>query len=281
MSKQNSQTTRPVLKAMQQGEYLASSILTQEPEVTQALNDFSSDRIPPGGEGEPITDWRANQMTNHRMMLQANDTVLNSDLVFRYARADVRAGVAEAKDRTLVPQNYYSDLVLMVEGAYGKEYLYIFGLDAARARGLLPVREQLRDVQGRMADPARLAMLPVPKPGRLGLDFATIVEGIKTILADFEVFLEKRKEQAKILQAASIARNEALEDHRRIYVNIARVQEGWYRLAGLDELANRLRAFARGRRAAEPTELTEPTEPTEPTTTSNPCLSTVLDERNI
>lgn len=263
MPKQNSQTTRPVLSAINQGEYLATSIRTHEAEVTSELNGFHQNLVPPGGEGKPLPDWRFNQVVNHEMMLQANVQILDADLVFRYARADVRAGVAKAKDKTVVPLNYYSDLVLLVEGTYGKEYLYVFGLDAARARGLLPVREQLRDVQGRMADPARIALLPAPKPGLLPLDFAGIVDGIKTVLDGFEEYLEKRKRYAKVLQAASIARNEALKDHRRVYVNIARVQEGWYRLAGLDELADRLRATLPGPRSTEPTEPTEPTEETE------------------
>ena len=41
------------------------------------------------------------------------------------------------------------------------------------------------------------------------------------------------------------------------YVNVARIQEGLYRLAGLDELAARIRPFTRGPRRGSQEEVAE------------------------
>lgn len=275
MSKQTSQVTSPVLTAINQGEYLATSIRTQEAETTNKLHQFHQDLIPTG-EGQGMPDWRLNQRTNYLVMLETNEKLLGADLVFRLARADVKAGAAERQPRTHVVQRYYSDLVLMVEGAYGKEYLYVFGLDGRQARNRLAVREQLRDVHGRMTDPLRIALLPSPKPGRQSLDLANIAQGIKTVVDDFEAYIEQQKTRVKALQAASIARNEALKHHRRVYLNIARVQEAWYRLVGLDELADRIRATLPGRRRVEATEPAEPTEIDQARTNGFPCSTRTI-----
>ena len=54
-----------------------------------------------------------------------------------------------------------------------------------------------------------------------------------------------------------VAKREAQKRHRRIYSNVARIQEGLYRLAGLDELADRIRATV-PRKAREAEEAAEP-----------------------
>ncbi len=53
--------------------------------------------------------------------------------------------------------------------------------------------------------------------------------------------MEAIKGIRKRLDASIVARDETRRRHRRIYANVARVQEGLYRLAGLDDLADRIR----------------------------------------
>jgi hypothetical protein len=56
-----------------------------------------------------------------------------------------------------------------------------------------------------------------------------------------------------------VAKRQALARHHRRYLNVARVQEAYYRLAGLDELADRIRPFKRSpRRPPEPADETLP-----------------------
>ncbi len=59
------------------------------------------------------------------------------------------------------------------------------------------------------------------------------------------------KRMRKQVDASLVVKRETLKRHRRLYLNVARIQEGYYRLAGLDELADRIRSREPGRRKQE------------------------------
>jgi hypothetical protein len=252
MPKQENITTSPVLQALDRGEYLATAILTHEPEVTPKLAEFSQNHTPPVGEGEPEPnqpDWRAHQMVHHGTVTQANGKVYLSDRFFVDIRSDFRASVKEGQNRIKDSQSFYTDLGLAIEAAYGQEHLYVFGLDAPKAQTSMGIRGQLRGVSEKFADPARVALLPDPKLGFQAIDIASTHAGILKFLADFEAFINAQRARKKTLQEAGYARNQAIKAHRLAIVNISRIQEGLYRLAGFDGLADGLRAFTRGRKS--------------------------------
>lgn len=93
-----------------------------------------------------------------------------------------------------------------------------------------------------MNDPEQLAQLPAPRGGMAVLDFAALSAVVRQLVADFEAYLEKIKDLRKTVKKLALERREAIKLHRRVYANVGRVQEGLFRLAGLDDLAAQIRA---------------------------------------
>ena len=58
---------------------------------------------------------------------------------------------------------------------------------------------------------------------------------------DYDQASKDLTEMIKVRDESYIAKVDALARLNRMYANVARVQEGYYRIAGLDELADRIR----------------------------------------
>ena len=137
---------------------------------------------------------------------------------------------------------HYSDLKRLAEATYGAEHLHVLGLDGRRTSARWAQREQLKEVGERMNDPEQLAQLPAPRVGMTALDFASLSAVIQERVGDFEAYLEEIGDLRKTIKKLAFERREAIALHRRIYANVGRVQEGLFRLAGLDDLAAQIRA---------------------------------------
>ena len=94
-------------------------------------------------------------------------------------------------------------------------------------------------------------------PAAVAAGLRAKVERLRQVLADLRVL---RREA----QASRKVKNRALAAHQPTYLSIARALESFYRLAGEDELADRIRSSSRtGRRATEAAgEGTDPGTPT-------------------
>ena len=128
--------------------------------------------------GDNLTEASGYQMTHHGSITVANGKLYRSDRFYVDIRSDFRAGVKEGKNRTQAGQRFYTDLKLAVKAAYGEEYLYVFGLDAPKAQTSMAIRQQLRGVGEKMADPRRIALLPDPKAGFQAIGIASTHAGI-------------------------------------------------------------------------------------------------------
>ena len=69
----------------------------------------------------------------------------------------------------------------------------------------------------------------------------------------FEDVYNELTDMKKILHLSMVAKDEANAHLNRMYTNVARMQEGMFRVAGLDELADRIRVTipARPRRGED------------------------------
>ena len=73
----------------------------------------------------------------------------------------------------------------------------------------------------------------------------------------FDSVMVALKQVGKRIDEARVRRNDALSLLEERYVNVARIQEGLYRLAGLHELAARIRPFTRSPRRGSQEEAAE------------------------
>lgn len=80
----------------------------------------------------------------------------------------------------------------------------------------------------------------------VGTDLGSAADRLDTVLTNLA-------QARKNAQTSRVAKNKAIERYDREFLWIARTLEGYFRLAGMDELAERIRPSARraGRRAAD------------------------------
>ena len=113
----------------------------------------------------------------------------------------------------------------------------------------MALREQCLETIDLLADEELASKLGEVRPGHAPLDLVEITTDMKAEVKRFEELYNAITEMKKVLDEALVAKREAAKRHRRIYANVARIQEGFYRLVGLDELADRIRVTIPVRRA--------------------------------
>lgn len=253
MPKQNSNTTSTALQQLEKAEFLMTSTTNAMGEVDGRVTELHGRLVPgnpagsppldppEGAEGEEV-EWRTVQQKNVNLLNGSAGNVREKDQGYRLARAKAAAMSAQRESRLNNLGSHYSDLKRLAEATYGLEHLHVLGLDGRRAGARLAQREQLKEVGERMNDPEQLAQLPAPRGGMAALDFASLSAVIQQMVADFEAYLEEIKDLRKTIKKLAFERREAIALHRRVYANVGRIQEGLFRLAGLDDLAAQIRA---------------------------------------
>lgn len=257
------QMQKSAVRSLDKAEFVVQSTRTTKSSVTANLDNVFSPLRQGEDEGTPTPDWDVAQEANAALLDHASSEVRSKDEVFRTAK--VRVSEVGRKRRSQVSriQGIYRDLRKSAEGAYGPDALALLGLDALPALGIPAVREQAVKLAGRMRSPDLIARL-VLRPGQTHLDIAKLADGLETQVGILNDLVEEYKRQRKVADQAFVAKEEALAFHRRVYVNVTRIQEAYYRLAGLDELARRLRSAEPSPRSSSPDDTREPNPPSSP-----------------
>ena len=134
------------------------------------------------------------------------------------------------------------------------------GLDAPPVRAFTALREQNLDMVERMRTPDLASRLGTPLAGQDPLKVDKLANGLEKSVQAFEKVTNDITDMIKIRDEALVAKKEAQKYQLRVLANVARIQEGYYRLAGLDDLADRIRVTI-PKRSTKPSEETGP--PTE------------------
>ncbi len=235
-----SQTSKAALHSLDLTEFLVTSTRTQKPRVSAKLAEIF--RPPEGGEGAPAPDWDLVQ-ESHAVRLETSAAdVRRTDKVHRVNK--VKLSDERRKRRKLVGKltTRHRDLRSSFAGTYGKESLPLVGLDATPERRFVAVREQQLEFLERMRNPDLASRLPEPRGGQAPLDLTALADALEAEIFELEQSMVAIKRMRKQVDESQALKKEALKQHRRLYVHIARIQESYYRLAGLDELADRIRS---------------------------------------
>jgi len=237
-----SQISRAALKLLEKTEFLVTSMrnlkTTAIVELGVIFHEILS-TVP--GEVPPAPDWDALQEGNLAMLEASAEEVRRTDRAYRRDRVRDRQLRRDRRDHVRRLKQGHRDLRQSFTGTYGDQALPLVGLDAPLDRRFLAVREQMLEVVERMLDADLAGKLPAPRAGQSAIDLVTLAGARQGEIQQLEVTMEAIKGMRKRLDASIVARDEAQDRHRRIYANVARVQEGLYRLAGLDDLADRIR----------------------------------------
>lgn len=250
------QTTKTTLRFLDKAEYLVQSIRTQLKIVSPKLVEFFS-LLPPPGEGEPAwPDWTAVQKANGVRLKQATAEAHQTSQAYLAAKGLVTATLRLRNKMVKNLKQRYRNLRGSFGSTYTEEALPLTGLADPPVRIFLAFREQCLFVIRRLHLPELIEKLGEPVADQSPLDIGKIRAGLETEVSAIEAVLTDLREHQKLRDEALIVKQEA-EDHLRlVYANVARIQEGYYRLAGLDELADRIR-------------LTIPAAPVKPDTSDN------------
>ena len=268
------QTTQATLRSLDQAEFLITSTLTSATMVSERLGEIFQE-LPPTGEGEEVSvpDWIQVQRSNAALLLRASQEVKNADKAHRLDKLEDRG--LRRKRRQLIDRlkQRHRDYRKSFAGTYGEDSLGLVGLDAPPARRFVAVREQALEVLERMRTPELLARLPAPRSGQTAQDLVQLADDMEAEILEFEEVMAEIQQMHKRRDESLIQKREAMQRFRRIYLNVARVQESYYRIAGFDDLAERIRVADPARRSASSEEDdskgSEPTdEPSEPESNS-------------
>ncbi|MCP3958158.1 MAG: hypothetical protein GY719_09930 [bacterium] len=243
-------------------EFLVTSIKTHKPTVTVRIGEAGIE-IFAGVEGEApaapdwnqVQDWGVAALEASAAEVKKTDRAYRNNLVhLNQARQDRNETLGELKGAHRVMRSSFN-------GTYGGESLPLMGLEGVPARAHLAFREQIGEVVSRMSDPVMVGALPAPRAGQSAIAIDSLVEARTGEITELEDRMEDVRGARKRATESKAVRDETRKKHRRVYSNVARIQEGIYRLAGLDELADKIRATQRAARkkddTGQPAETTE------------------------
>ncbi|MEE8525437.1 MAG: hypothetical protein V3T72_15985 [Thermoanaerobaculia bacterium] len=230
--------TKRTLEALERTDFVVTSIRTQKPTVTAELTRTFGDDLPEGGL---MPDWDGLQETHAARLAGSARAIRGTEQHHRRNAAEMSG---YRKQRHAIVNRLlrgYRDLRNSVEGTYPEEALTVIGLEEQPIRRFVAVREQMPEVLERLRDPELQSRMPEPLAGHQALDFDHFAGAMAADIELLEGSMETIRQMQKILDESLLAKREALKDNRRTYLYLARIQEGYYRLAGLDDLADRIR----------------------------------------
>ncbi len=237
-----SQISKAALKLLEKTEFLVTSMQNLKTTAVVQLGVIFHEILSAvDGELPPAPDWGVLQDGNVAMLQASGAEVRRTDRAYRRDRVRDRQLRRDRRNHVLQLNEGHRDLRQSFTGTYGAEALALVGLDAPLERRFLAIREQMLEVVERMLDPDLAAKLPAPRAGQSAIDLETLAAARQDEIEQLEATMKAIQGMRKRLDASIVARDEAQKRHRRVYANIARVQEGLYRLAGLDDLADRIR----------------------------------------
>jgi len=259
-----SQTSEEALQRVDKSEFVVMATRTHNASVSGALTNLFGGT--PSIEGQPafVTDWQTVQESHAGLLGHWTGEVRRTDEVHRVNLVKVSQLRRNRRGTVGGLQRYHRDLRKSVDGTYGPEALALVGLDSPPKRRFVAVREQLREVVTRMRNPELASQKPAPRAGLPSLDFEQLASALETQIQALEALDEEIRRMRKVVDESLAEKRRVLKAHRRIYVNVAGIQERYYRLVGLDDLADRIRSADPPRRSEPQTETPEETPPPSP-----------------
>ena len=246
-----SQTSKAALWSFEQAEWLATSTQTQNPMVSGELDELYRSILPEGEEVPDLPDFKVVQSSNVLLLLHSADNVRRADQAHRKNLVELDNMRSRRRQMAEGFKQRYRDERKSFEGTYGEDSLAYVGLDAPPGLSFLAVREQLLEFRERLRDPETPGKLGNPLPGHSPVEPETLADAVDGEVSAYDTLMTDIRQQRKRADESLSVKKAALADHRRVVVNVARIQEGYYRLVGLDDLADRIRAARRRRKAKE------------------------------
>ena len=262
----SSPSTKETLTVLDKAEYLGTTIRAQKHGTSSALGDIFGVLPPRDGAEEPRHfDWDLAQDDNIDLIDDGIRGAREASKDHRGMKILVSTRTSNRSQKGKVLRSHHRSLQKILKGSCGEESLKYVGLDVPPVGSLFGVREQYGLIHKQMRNPAlpgKLAELAETVGGGSVPDIAGILTVMEANIQAFEGAQVSLNEAKKRRDQAYAAKKAAQKRLRNIVVNVARVQEGYYRLAGLGDLADRMRLTIPKSKKASPDDPTDTSEPT-------------------
>ena len=266
-----SQTSQAALYSLDQADFLIDSTRTHKSFVSAKLDPlFRVTPLGDGGEGVSTPDWDQVQDSNANLLEAKSAELRRADQAHRVNLVKSSQLRRERRQRITDLKNWHRDLRKTFEGTYGADALPLVGLDAPPKIRFRAFQEQVMEVVERMRDPDLARRLPPPRAGQKPVDLESVAQALEDQLDELDKGMKAIRRLAKRLHKTLLTKKEALKEHHRIYASVANIQKAYYRMVGLDELADRIRLSLR---RSSPQSGDEPQTDGEPETAPPPGTS--------
>ncbi len=219
----------------------------------QAVGILSQRYAPDSPDGSsPMADYQAVFANLGSELNQARQAMLSADTTHLGLLAAIVNLQKQRDERSAELFDRYFMARHGLESFYGKnqsfELLAVMGDTPRDPTGLI---NQVRQTVEFLTQPK--VVLPAVDLDRVQLDLLSMAAQLATEADQLEDVLDRIDREHKNAEVTRKAKNDAIESFDRIYLWVGRALESYFHLAGMHDLAERVRPSARrpGRRAAD------------------------------
>ncbi len=245
-----------ILGYLDSAKEVEDSVTVQGPEIAQTLDQRFQPRVEAliaTGEvedGRPV--YRA-ILFSLRDELAASREELSA---VEYQHIDLKGQITElAIERETLHEDLGDDYTFLrgslEKRAVGRKVSAQAGLQGPTARKSSRLVRQVKVAVYKLSKPD--LEIAEDRLAAFGFDIEGTVARLKAKAERLDEVLQQLRRLKRKLQVSQVAKDKAVERHRKTFVPVTRTLEGYYRLAGEDELADQIRpsVVQRGRRAVE------------------------------
>ena len=235
------------------GEQVTQAIEVQQRAVIDGIAQRVAVRVPEGLGA--FVGWLA------ALLVHAIATLREADLAYGEELADDDAARSARDEATAALRGILLSARSAVGATYGEAFASNVGLDAS----VVVRADQLANHGAHVARLLRKHPAPAPNTPGIRVDLRELADGIDARATALQSALGSVRREDREAQATLSARDAALERYARTYSGVGEIFAGLCTLAGLDDLAAKLRPTHR-RRIGLPDAPSEPEapEPAEP-----------------
>ena len=245
-----------ILRMLDSSQEVEDSVTIQGPAIAEILDERfgprNAVRIADGETEDGQVKYREVLYTLRDDLAESREGL--SEVELRHI--DLKAQVTELSvEREELQEELAADYTYLrgnlEKRAAGRKISAQAGLQGPTAQKSSRLLRQVNVVVYRLRKPD--LEIPEDRLGAFGFDVDGTVAKLEAKAKRFAIVLARLRQLKRELQMSQVEKDETVERHRSTFVAVTRVLEGYYRLAGKDELADRIRpsVVQRGRRAAE------------------------------
>lgn len=251
-------TSRMVTLRQRKGRAVEAALQTHGNQVVQTLTERLAPLVE---EGETAADLSPVLTLLHRLLSRQRQNLVDMDEAHL---AELATGQERRRRRDLATAELITQVIetrRLLEGTFGREdAVRITGLAGRTDRTPLEVLRQAERLVGRLTAPD--LELPADLHGGIQFDPLAVADELRPPLQALRTALDELDRDRREREVTLVAKTRTLAEFDSTLAPTSLVVEGLLRLAGLEEYADRLRAFPRRPSPSETPE--DPAETGEP-----------------